>query len=169
MSLLLFASLLWFVFYFIYLFLDRGEGWEKERERNINVWLPLTHPSPGTWLATQACALTGNPTSDPLLCRPALNPLSDTSQTTFSVLSSFVSCYSLCFKVDFVWYKYYYPSFFLLLFLFARYIFSHPFIFSPCVSFGLKWVSSYPFSHPVKGVLCMKHLIDRYLCHFVYS
>ena len=62
---------------FNYLFLERGEGREKERERNINVWLPLT---PGTWPATQACALTGNRTRDPLVRRPALNPLSHTSQ-----------------------------------------------------------------------------------------
>ena len=44
---------------FIYLFLERGEGKEKERERNINVWLPLVRPLLGTWLATQACSLTG--------------------------------------------------------------------------------------------------------------
>ena len=30
--------------------------------------------------ATQACALTGNLTSDPLVCRPVLNPPSHTSQ-----------------------------------------------------------------------------------------
>ena len=45
---------------FIYLFLEREEGREKERERNINVWLPLTYPLLETWLATQACAWTGN-------------------------------------------------------------------------------------------------------------
>ena len=66
--------------YFIYLFLERGEGKEKERERNINVWLLLTHPLLGTWLVNQACALTGNWTGDPLVRRPALNPLSYTSQ-----------------------------------------------------------------------------------------
>ena len=33
-----------------------------------------------TWPATQACARTGNQTSDPLVCSPALNPLSRTSQ-----------------------------------------------------------------------------------------
>ena len=33
--------------------LDRGEGREKERARNIHVWLPLTHPPPGTWLGLQ--------------------------------------------------------------------------------------------------------------------
>ena len=65
---------------FIYLFLERGEGREEERERNINVWLPLVRPLLGTWPATQACALTGNGTSDRLVPRPALNPLSHTSQ-----------------------------------------------------------------------------------------
>ena len=65
---------------FIYLFLERGEGKEKERERNINVWLPLTCPLLGTWPATQACALTGNQTSDPLVHRLVLNPLSFASQ-----------------------------------------------------------------------------------------
>ena len=76
-----------FIFFkdFIYLFLDRGEGWEKERERNINVWLPLTHPLLGAWPATQVCALTGNQTSDPLVRRPVLNPLSHTSWGTLWV------------------------------------------------------------------------------------
>ena len=63
---------------FIYLF--RGEGKEKERERHIYVWLLLMCPQLGTWPAIQACALTGNRTDDPLLHRPALNPLSYTSQ-----------------------------------------------------------------------------------------
>ena len=38
------------------------------------------HPLLGTWSTTQACALTANWTSDPLICRPVLNPLSHTSQ-----------------------------------------------------------------------------------------
>ena len=62
----------------IYLILERGEGREKEKERNINLWLPLT--SLGTWPAIQACALSGNHTCDPLVCRPTLNPLRHTSQ-----------------------------------------------------------------------------------------
>ena len=74
------ASLSFFCKDFIYLFLDRGERREKERERNINVWLPLAHPSSGTWPTTQACPLTGNQTSDPLVCRPVFNSLSHTSQ-----------------------------------------------------------------------------------------
>ena len=65
---------------YLFIFLDRGEGREKEKKRNINVRLPLTHPLLGTWPATQACALTGNQTGNPLVRRPALNPLSHTSQ-----------------------------------------------------------------------------------------
>ena len=42
----------------------------------------LVRPLLGTWPATQARALTGNGTSDPLFFRPALNPLSHTSQGT---------------------------------------------------------------------------------------
>ena len=45
---------------FIPLFLEKAGRREKERERNINVWLPLMGPLLGTWLATQAYALTGN-------------------------------------------------------------------------------------------------------------
>ena len=65
---------------FTYLFLERGERREKERERNIKVWLLVTCPLLRTWLATQACSLTGNRTSNPLVCRLALNALSHTSQ-----------------------------------------------------------------------------------------
>ena len=65
---------------FIYLFLEREEGRVKEREGNTNVWLPLACPTPGTLPATQACALTGNQMGDPLVRRPALNPLNHTSQ-----------------------------------------------------------------------------------------
>ena len=54
---------------------------EKERERNINVRLPLIHPLLGTWLATQACALTGNRTGDLLLLQASTQPLSHTSQS----------------------------------------------------------------------------------------
>ena len=41
---------------------------------------------PGTWPTTQACALTGNQTGDLLVCRPALNPLSHTSQGDIKTL-----------------------------------------------------------------------------------
>ena len=65
---------------FIYLFLEKGEGREKERERNISVWLPLTWPPLGPWPASQACALIGDRTGNPLIHRPTLYPLSYTSQ-----------------------------------------------------------------------------------------
>ena len=42
--------------------------------------LPLMCPLLGAWPATQACALTGNETDDPLFPRSVLNPLSHTSQ-----------------------------------------------------------------------------------------
>ena len=73
---------LYFFYFFnvIYLFLERGEEKEKERERNINVWLPLTHSLLRTCPTTQACALTRICTCDPFVLRPALNPLSHTSQ-----------------------------------------------------------------------------------------
>ena len=44
------------------------------------MWLPLARPLLGTWPATQAGALTGNQTSDLLVLRRALNPLSHTTQ-----------------------------------------------------------------------------------------
>ena len=53
---------------------------EKERGRNISVWLPLVCLLLGTWPVTQACALTGNQTNNPLVHSLALNPLSHTSQ-----------------------------------------------------------------------------------------
>ena len=65
----------WFFKFYLFIFRERG-GREKERERNINVWLPLPHTWEGTWPATQACSLTGNWTSNPLVCRLVLNPLS---------------------------------------------------------------------------------------------
>ena len=65
------------IFYlFIYLFIVGGG---RKRERNINVWLLLVCPLLGTWPGNQACALTGNRTSDPLVCRLVLNLLSYTS------------------------------------------------------------------------------------------
>ena len=48
-------------------------------ERQINQ-LPLAHHNLGTWPTSQVCALTGNRISDLLVRRPALNPLSHTSQ-----------------------------------------------------------------------------------------
>ena len=71
---------------FIYLFF---RGKEEGGERNIIVWLSLTHPPSGTWPATQACTLIGNWTRDPLVHRPAINPLSHTSPAVH-VFSDFI-------------------------------------------------------------------------------
>ena len=101
---------------FIYLFLERGEGKEKEREWNINVRLPLACSLQGTWPANQACALTGNRIDDPLVHRPALNPLRHTSQGSLSTFapilptpSHMATINSLC-----LWVCFYFDCLFIL-------------------------------------------------------
>ena len=81
---------------FIYLFLERGERKAKERERNINVWLPLTCLLLRTWPTTQACTLPGNRTSNSLVCRPTLSPLSHTSQDLGSIFDEYPLVCVLC-------------------------------------------------------------------------
>ena len=73
-------NLVFSIYLFIY-FLERG-GREKERERNaVHIdRLPLARPQLATWPAIQAYALTGTQTGNLLVCSPALNPLSHTSQ-----------------------------------------------------------------------------------------
>ena len=66
--------------HFIYLFLETEEGKEKEREETSLCGCLSCAPLLGTWPKTQACALIGNWTRDPLVHKPALNPLSHTSQ-----------------------------------------------------------------------------------------
>ena len=56
----------------------------------------------GTWPATQACALSGNRTGDPLVCKPALSPLSHTSQGGLCI-SVVVVVTSLSFLILFIW------------------------------------------------------------------
>ncbi|KAF6094718.1 hypothetical protein HJG60_011820 [Phyllostomus discolor] len=75
------------IVFLFYLFIFRKkEGREKQKGININVWLPLVRPLPGTWPATQACALIGSWTSDPLVCRLELSSLGYTSQGCCIVL-----------------------------------------------------------------------------------
>ena len=59
----------------LFIFRQRGREGEREGEKHQCV-VASCIPLLGTWLITQACALTGNWTSDPL----ALSPLSYTSQ-----------------------------------------------------------------------------------------
>ena len=84
------AVILFFFFFFKILFLERGEGRERgQKHQFIHVCercidqLLLIRPQMRTWPTTQACALIGNQTSDLLVCRPALKPLSHTSQGSF--------------------------------------------------------------------------------------
>ena len=70
----------------LFIYFQREVKGGRERGRHINVGLPLMCPQLGTWPATQACALTGSLTGDPLVCRPAINPLSHTSQGYCGIL-----------------------------------------------------------------------------------
>ena len=72
----------YFIFKRFYLFIFRESGMEGEweGEKNQCVVVSLICPLLGTWPATQACALTGNRTSGPLVHRSALSPLGHTSQ-----------------------------------------------------------------------------------------
>ena len=59
-------------------------GWKRRREtsmckRNMHL-LPLPCPQLRTWPTTQACALTGNRTSNLSLCGTMPSPLNHTSQ-----------------------------------------------------------------------------------------
>ena len=54
------------------------EGEREGEKHQCVVASPM--PPTGDWAETQACALTGNRTGDPLVRRSALNPLSHTSQ-----------------------------------------------------------------------------------------
>ena len=67
-------------FKFIYLFIFRKGGREVEIEREKYQLVASHMPQPGTWPSTQACALTGNLTSDLSVCSSTPNPLSHTSQ-----------------------------------------------------------------------------------------
>ena len=84
-----------FFLIFIYLFLEKGEGREKGEGEKHQCVVASRTPLLGTWPTTQACALTRNQTSDPLVCRPALNPLSRTSQGQFNAFKLKLYSYSL--------------------------------------------------------------------------
>ena len=78
---------------FIYLLLERGEGREREGEKDWcgreTLITCFSHtPKLGTWLATQACALTRNGTSDLSVCRMTPIPLSNSSQGRTLILKA---------------------------------------------------------------------------------
>ena len=65
----------------LFIFRERGKEGEKEGEKHQSVVASHVPPT-GDLAATQACALTGNRTSNTLVHRPVFNPLSYTSQGT---------------------------------------------------------------------------------------
>ena len=74
-----------FIFFLrFYLFIFRERAREREREgdkhRCVRDQLLLACVQLGTWTTTQACALTGNQTSHPLVLRPVLSLPNHTSQ-----------------------------------------------------------------------------------------
>ena len=71
---------------FIYLFFREGRR-KSKRERNINVWLPLVLPLPGTWPTTQACTLDWKLNPWPFDSQAGTQPLSHTSQGFTGFLS----------------------------------------------------------------------------------
>ena len=76
---------IWTFFFldFTYLFIFReGKGGRKKGRGTSMCGCLLQDPQLGAWPTTQACALTGNQTGDPFVCRPALSPLSHTSSDT---------------------------------------------------------------------------------------
>ena len=83
-------SIYLFIIYHLSIFRQRGREGEIEGEKYQ--WLPLACPLVGTWSATQACALTGNGTSDPLVHRPALSSLSHTSHSCL-LNFKYLKCY----------------------------------------------------------------------------
>ena len=68
-----------FIFLNWFIYRERGRKGEREGEKHQCVVSSHTPPT-GDWAATQARALTGNQIGDPLVHRPALNPLSYSSQ-----------------------------------------------------------------------------------------
>ena len=66
--------------FYLFIFRERGKEGEREGEKRQSV-VALMHPLLGTYPATQACALTRNQSSSPVVCSPALTPLSYTSHS----------------------------------------------------------------------------------------
>ena len=93
----IFFSFFFLFRFYLFIFRQRRRR-EKERKRNVNAWLPLTRPLLGTWPATQACALTGNWTSNPLVPMSQLNTLSHTSQGWIAIFLSQATLHQDCFS-----------------------------------------------------------------------
>ena len=85
-----------FFFKILFIYFQRqGREGQREGEKHQCVFVSRC-PQLGAWPTTQACGLTENQTSDTLVHRPALNPLSHTSQGS---QSSF--CYIRPFNISY--------------------------------------------------------------------
>ena len=108
--------------FYLFIFRERRrEGRKRGRDASMceryihqSGALPLACPLPGTWPTIQACVLTGSQTGDLPVCRPALNPLSHTSQGKFVIFvikfmsKNFTFIHSLVQKIisqAFYWYN----------------------------------------------------------------
>ena len=81
-------------------------------------WLPLTGPQSGTWPATQACAMTGNRTSDPLVHRLVFNLLNHTNQDSYYVFEDI--SYRVFFFLYCCYFLWFFPLLAYLVFPFTR-------------------------------------------------
>ena len=80
-----FLSFFFFKRLYSFTFRERGREGEREGEKHQCVVVSCSFPT-GDLPTTQAYALTGNQAGDPLVRRPALNPLSHTSQGKRQIL-----------------------------------------------------------------------------------
>ena len=75
------------IFNFVYLFLEGGRGRGRETSMCERYMVASHTPPTGDLAHNPACTLTGNRTSDSLVCRLVLNPLSHSSQGQLCILN----------------------------------------------------------------------------------
>ena len=80
--------ILFYIGDFIYLFIFRQRGKEEQRDREKRDVQEKEQSAASRTLPTRACALTGNRTGNLSFHRPALNPLSHTSQGGYFILKA---------------------------------------------------------------------------------
>ena len=80
-----------------FIFLQRDRKGGRKRRKHPCV-VASCKPQLGTQPATQACALTGNQTSNPLICRLVLNPLSHTNRVCFCNFYAYARSSCSCIK-----------------------------------------------------------------------
>ena len=81
-NVIVFYLFLFFQRFYLFIFRQRGRVGERKGEKHQCV-VASSAPLLGVWPTTQACALPGNRTGEPLIHRLILNPWSHTSQDQF--------------------------------------------------------------------------------------